>query len=111
LIQHCPILQVVEENNGEWLIDHPEDCLELLTQLEAVRDQIVLEWPEGQKFKLLGDASINQLQIKIKTNDWFAASGQLRIDKKLVIEMTDLLASLSKIPVVLLKSKMASLLP
>jgi hypothetical protein len=21
LIQHCPILQVVEENNGEWLID------------------------------------------------------------------------------------------
>jgi SNF2 family DNA or RNA helicase len=97
LIQHCPILQVVEDNNGEWLIDHPEDCLELLTQLEAVRDQIVLEWPEGQKFKLLGDASIKQLQIKIQAqNDWFAASGQLRIDKKLVIEMTDLLASLSK---------------
>ena len=96
-IQKCPILQGIEENNGEWIIENPDDCLELLSQLEPIRDQIVLEWPEGQKFKLISEASTRQFHMTIKKqNDWFAANGQLRIDKKLVLEMTELLAHVSK---------------
>ncbi|MBF0453119.1 MAG: hypothetical protein HQK75_20630 [Candidatus Magnetomorum sp.] len=76
-IQKCPKLQAFEENSGEWQIENLEDCLELLTELEPIRDQIVLEWPEGQKFKLIADASTHNFQMRIKKqNDWFAASDQ-----------------------------------
>ena len=97
LIDNCPTLQHYEENQGEWLLDEIGDSLEVLLELDELRQQITLEWPEGEKFKLAGQASLNQLHLSIKQQqDWFAATGNLIIDKELVIDMQQLLALTEK---------------
>jgi hypothetical protein len=35
-----------EKQDNEWLIDDPEACLELLLELQALGDSIVIEHPE-----------------------------------------------------------------
>lgn len=97
LVGDCPTLQLYEENQGEWLLDDIGDCLELLGEFDGVRQQIVLEWPEGEKFKLAGQASSNQFRLNIRQQqDWFTATGNLHINKKLVIDMQQLLALTEK---------------
>jgi len=92
LIDNCPTLQHFEKNQGEWLIDEVGDCLEVLLELDEQRKQIAVEWPEGEKFKLAGEASINQFRLNIKQQqDWFVATGDLFIDKQLVVDMQQLL--------------------
>ena len=97
LVVNCPTLQLYEENQGEWLLDEIGDCLEVLLELEKLRQQIAVEWPEGEKFKLVGQASLNQFNLSIKRQqDWFIATGNLFIDKKLVIDMQQLLTLTEK---------------
>ncbi|MBC8180368.1 DEAD/DEAH box helicase [candidate division KSB1 bacterium] len=97
LIDNCPTLQHYEENHGEWLLDDIGDCLEVLLELDELRQQIVLEWPEGEKFKLVGHASLDQFHLSIKQQqDWFAVTGNLQIDEQLVVDMQQLLALTEK---------------
>ena len=97
LIDNCPTLQRYQEIQGEWLLDEIGDSLEVLLELDELRQQIVLEWPEGEKFKLAGQASLNQLHLGIKQQqDWFSVTGKLIIDKQLVIDMQQLLALTEK---------------
>jgi len=97
LIDNCPTLQRYQEIQGEWLLDEIGDSLEVLLELDEVRQQIVLEWPEGEKFKLAGQASLNQLHLGIKQQqDWFAVTGKLVIDEQLVVDMQQLLALTEK---------------
>ncbi|PSN14628.1 helicase, partial [filamentous cyanobacterium CCP5] len=48
----CPTLQRYPDQDGEWLLDEPEACLELLLELQDLGDQVVVEWPEGEKFRI-----------------------------------------------------------
>ncbi|MEA3359746.1 MAG: DEAD/DEAH box helicase [Thermodesulfobacteriota bacterium] len=97
LIDNCPTLQPYEENKGEWLLGEIGDSLEVLLELDELRQQIVLEWPEGEKFKVAGQASLGQLHLGIKQQqDWFAVTGKLVIDKQLVVDMQQLLALTEK---------------
>ncbi len=36
IIRHCPALQRIEDENGQWLLENPEDCLETLLDLEQL---------------------------------------------------------------------------
>jgi len=97
LIDNCLTLQHYEENQGEWLLDEIGDSLEVLLEFDELRQQIVLEWPEGEKFKLAGQASLSQFHLNIKQQkDWFAATGNLFINEQLVIDMQQLLALTEK---------------
>ncbi len=99
LLQSCPTLQQYESGHGEWILDEVEDCLEVLSELEDIRDQIILEWPEGRTFKLAGNASLNQFSLNIKQDkDWFAATGKVKIDKQLVLDMQQLLTLMDNSP-------------
>lgn len=97
LIDRCPTLKHHDEIEGEWLLDEIGDSLEVLLELDALRREIVLEWPEGEKFILAGQASLNRLHLSIKQQqDWFAATGKLIMDKQLVVDMQQLLALTEK---------------
>jgi alkanesulfonate monooxygenase SsuD/methylene tetrahydromethanopterin reductase-like flavin-dependent oxidoreductase (luciferase family) len=48
----CPTLQRVEDEGGEWLIGDPEDCLELILELQDLGDLAMVEWPEGEKMRV-----------------------------------------------------------
>ena len=96
----CPILDLAmdleQENDREWHLHDPDDCLQALHELQAIRDKVVIEWPEGEKLNITHQASMENLNLKIRTNrhNWFAMSGQLQLDQDTVIELKDLLAKL-----------------
>jgi superfamily II DNA or RNA helicase len=94
VIAACPALQAADRDSaGDWLLEHPEPCLELLLQVQALPEgQTMLEWPEGVRFKVLGQANGSGLSMQIKRdNDWFALQGELKINEDTVIEIQQLL--------------------
>jgi SNF2 family DNA or RNA helicase len=73
-----------------------DDCLILIRELQELEDKVVVEWPEGEKLKLKKQLSFKDLNLAAKKkNDWFELTGQLKIDNKQVLEMSELLALLA----------------
>jgi len=93
----CPILDLAvdleQENDREWHLQDPEDCLQALHELQDVSDKVVIEWPEGEKLNITHQASLSNLNLKIRTNrqNWFGLSGELVLDQELVIDLKDIL--------------------
>jgi superfamily II DNA or RNA helicase len=98
-IAACPTLSRQEEEDGEWLVEDPEDCLELLLELQALGDIVVLEWPEGEKLRVSHQANLKDFKLTIqRQNDWFATGGELKLDDRLVLDMQRLLELLEQTP-------------
>ena len=95
--ESCPILDLAidmeQENEREWHLLDPEECLQALLELEEIRERVVLEWPEGEKLAVRRQVGLNQLNLNIRTSqqDWFALSGRLQIDQDNVIDLKTLL--------------------
>jgi len=95
--ESCPILDLAidmeQENEREWHLLDPEECLQALLELEEIRERVVLEWPEGEKLAVRRQVGVNQLNLNIRTSqqDWFALSGRLQIDQDDVIDLKTLL--------------------
>jgi len=99
VIDGCPILQDAERDvAGEWLLEHPETCLEFLLQVQSLPEgQVLLEWPEGVRFKVLGQTGGTGFGMQIKRdNDWFALQGELKINDQTVLDMQQLLGLLDE---------------
>ncbi|MGW8194411.1 MAG: DEAD/DEAH box helicase, partial [Desulforhopalus sp.] len=100
----CPILDLAvdmeQENDREWHLYDPDDCLQALMELQDIRDKVVIEWPEGEKLSITHKVSLDNLNLKIRTNrqNWFAMSGQLKLDQGQVIKLKELLAKFKDSP-------------
>ncbi|MEL6468442.1 MAG: DEAD/DEAH box helicase [Cyanobacteria bacterium J06623_4] len=92
---HCPVLLHYEPQEGEWLIEEPHDCLELLLQLQQLGEKVVIEWPEGESFKVSKQLSSRDFQMNIRRQkDWFAASGKVQVSEDHVLDLQQLMALL-----------------
>lgn len=95
--ESCPILDLAidleQENDREWHLQDPDDCLQALQELQAIQDQVIIEWPEGEKLNITHQASLKNLNLKVRTNqqNWFALSGELKLDQDTVIDLRELL--------------------
>ncbi len=93
IIQDCPTLLRHESVENEWIMEEPEECLELLCELRELGERAVLEWPKGESLQVTPQASFAQFSMGIKRdNDWFGATGALTVDEKLTLDMKNLLA-------------------
>ncbi|MBT8347265.1 MAG: DEAD/DEAH box helicase, partial [Desulfofustis sp.] len=96
--EQCPILDLAvdleQERDREWHLQDPEDCLQALLELREISDQVVVEWPEGEKLAISHQASLKNLNLKIRTNrqNWFGLSGELVLDQELVIDLKEILS-------------------
>ncbi len=94
IIKSCPSLGNIRKLDKIWEFQTPEECLEILTELEPLKidDQVVVEWPKGERLKLRGVASIDQFAMSIRgSTDWFEASGTLKVGEDLVMNMKEVL--------------------
>ena len=95
--ESCPILDLAidleQENEREWHLLDPEECLQALLEIDQIRDRVILEWPEGEKIAVRRQIGVNQLNLNIRTSqqDWFAITGHLQVDQDEVIELKSLL--------------------
>jgi SNF2 family DNA or RNA helicase len=93
----CDTLMEYEQEDGEWLIEDPEACLELLLELQELGDRIIISHPEGEKFRIRREVGMNNFHLKIQhQRDWFEASGELKMDEDSVLEMQRLLELLGQ---------------
>lgn len=99
VVAACPTFASQSELNSEWLVTEPEDCLSMLLELQVLGDSVIIEWPEGEKYRLTHRVDFQDLQLQIqRQGDWFSASGELKLDDSLVLDMQQLLALLEKSP-------------
>jgi SNF2 family DNA or RNA helicase len=92
VIAKCPVLSHTDEGNWEWTIAEPEECLELVSQLQDLKDEVIIQWPQQESFRVSATVEASAFGMRVKgDNDWFAASGELTVDAQTVISMKKLL--------------------
>lgn len=99
VIQACPTLVLNDSEGGEWYLEDPEHCLELLLELQALGEAVKVEWPEGEKLRVTRQAGFGQFNLNIqRQRDWFSAEGELRIDDHVVLGLQQLIELLETSP-------------
>ncbi len=83
----CSLLQTFLQTKSGFL--------ELLLELEPLvqAEEIVLEWPKGEKLRISSVANTDQLRLDIRQKGyWFEVDGELKVDENKVLSMRELLA-------------------
>ena len=92
LLQHSSILGDEDEFNDEYLLEDPQNCLELLEQLHAEGENVIVAWPEGEVMRIASRFDTNNLRLSInKSGDWFQLEGAVSTDPSLVLSLKQLL--------------------
>jgi len=83
----------------QWILDDPEDALELLSTLQQMKEPMVVAWPEGKQITLLRECDSKQMSLSFsKKQEWFTLDGTLQLEEGEVIEMKKLLTLLQQRP-------------
>ncbi|MDR2137429.1 MAG: DEAD/DEAH box helicase [Synergistaceae bacterium] len=92
-VRECPALMNAEQVADErWHLCTPELALEFLMQVQALGDSVVAEWPKGQTMRVKYQVSMSSMRMSIHgSQEWFALSGELKVDEDLVLSMKDLM--------------------
>ena len=97
IIDACPSLINHEDEDWQWFLPELPDCLSFLLEVQALKNRVVVEWPQGENFQIRQKAGVEQLYLKInKHKQWFAIDGKIKIDEDHVIEMRQLLNMVKK---------------
>ncbi len=92
LLAASPTLSQHSSEQGEWLLEQVDSCLEMLLELQTLGDEIVIRWPEGERFQIRKQVNHSQMSWDISgDSDWFEADGKLQVDDDLVLELQSLL--------------------
>lgn len=95
VINACPALMDSPEFNMEWAFEEVEDCLQVLLELEPLREAgtIILEYPKGERVKIVGQASFgNMSMVANKKGNWFELDGEVKISEDRVMDFSKMLA-------------------
>ena len=97
LVLACPTLDSCGAGQGhEVMVEGLEPCLDLLLELQARTDTVVLEWPEGRKLTV-GAAGAQPMRFKVRqVRDWFTVEGSVSVGEDEVLEMRFLLDRLDR---------------
>ncbi|MEQ8703224.1 MAG: DEAD/DEAH box helicase [Phaeodactylibacter sp.] len=98
-IDACPALTGQPAQNYEWQIEDTQSCLQALLELHPLREQgrIKVEFPKGEKVKLLGITNTDQLSMRIQEeSNWFAVDGTLKLDEEEILRFQQLLEHVRK---------------
>jgi superfamily II DNA or RNA helicase len=70
----------------------PYRCLDLLETINQHKDIAVVEWPEGERFRMKKSASFANLKLRVKRKgQWFELEGELTIDESMILSLKELL--------------------
>ncbi|GHV35502.1 SWF/SNF family helicase [Synergistales bacterium] len=93
MINAVPALSEGEQiSDDRWYLPTPELSLEFLTQIKAMGDEVVPEWPKGETMRVRKQVSLSSLGVSLRSADeWFSLSGEVKIDEGLVMSLKDIL--------------------
>lgn len=74
------------------LFSDPYNCLDLLEIVRNHADIAVIEWPEGERFRVKKSASFANLQLRVKgKGQWFNLEGELAVDEETVLSLKEVI--------------------
>jgi len=96
LLNICSTFDLYECHDEVWRIDNPEGTLELLEELHeamtTATEAFVMQWPEGERFKLRGAASWERLKLSVHSGkEWFSLEGEVPVSEDEVISLQRLM--------------------
>jgi superfamily II DNA or RNA helicase len=97
LLNEIQSLESLDMTDGLIAFDNPPDSLYMLDILAKHPDISVVEWPEGERFRIRGTAGFHNLNLRLKSNtNWFDLQGELNVDENTVVSLQQLLALTAK---------------
>lgn len=97
VLDACPSL--AGQSGWSWLLPEAEEALTALSELYALGDDIVLQWPEGKRIGLTPEVGIGAMSVQVSDGrDWLGLEGGLTLDDGRVLEMKFLLDLLDVSP-------------
>lgn len=97
LTKQCQHLTHHEFEPGAYEIDNVEDTLEVLSELQeyASAHPLMIEWPQGQTFKIKQRVFNKSLSLNISSaNNWFEYKGEFTLSDGEILSMEALLEGL-----------------
>ena len=92
LLADIQTLETVDMSDDLISFDEPLDSLHLLDIIAKHKDICVVEWPEGERFRIKGTANFGDLNLRIKSKtNWFELDGELKVDEDTVITIQQLM--------------------
>ncbi|MDL2296787.1 DEAD/DEAH box helicase [Bacteroidales bacterium OttesenSCG-928-B11] len=90
-------LESLDIQDGLIAFNDPMDSLYMLDIIKHHSNISVVEWPEGEKFKITGSAGFENLKLSLKTkNNWFDLQGELVVDENTILSLQQLLSLTEK---------------
>jgi hypothetical protein len=101
LVFALPSLEGLSEMDGRWFAADVNEALQLLLELKEAqeRDEVVVEWPEGEKLKIGRTLTFADIHLRLSSGQsWFEVDGEIRVDTERVLDMRQLLDMLATTP-------------
>ncbi|MDR1342265.1 MAG: DEAD/DEAH box helicase [Prevotellaceae bacterium] len=93
LLNEIQTLESLTVTNDLMAFDDPLDSLHLLDILAKYTGECVVEWPEGERYKIRGTANFDHLHLTLKSGlNWFDLQGELKVDEDTVLSLQQLLS-------------------
>ncbi len=91
-VAECRSLRAADWDGSRWTLSDAAECFELVDELHALGDRVVVEWPRGEALRIADRADLKSLKLRVRTQaDWFAISGEVKLDSGVAMELGDLL--------------------
>ena len=92
VLDACPTLNGFADGDLQWKVPSLHDALEVLLELDALGEQVVLAWHAGQKLGLPQRVGIEALRMKVGARkNWFDVEVTLGVDEHSVLHFRELL--------------------
>lgn len=95
------VLHMMNDYDGDgvesWALDM-EECLQVLDQLRNMTDSCIVEWPEGERFRV-SYAPIRPEMMKLSVRSlasWFEMSGEICVSDDVKLKMAELMERLKE---------------
>jgi SNF2 family DNA or RNA helicase len=97
LLNEIQSLESIDMTDDLITFTDPLDSLSMLDILTKYQDISVVEWPEGERFRIRGRAGFGNLSVKLQSGiNWFELQGELKVDENTVVSLQQLLALTEK---------------
>jgi superfamily II DNA or RNA helicase len=98
LLNEIQSLENIELTDNVFTFDNPLDSLFMLDVLAKHQDISVVEWPEGERFRIrCGRIGFDSLHIRLTSGiNWFDLEGELQVDEQTSVPLRQLLSLTEK---------------
>jgi superfamily II DNA or RNA helicase len=97
LLDSLPVLSGRPPEGQTFLLDDPEEALQLLLELQETVHPREIEWPRGETMKVSPPVTTKKIRLDVReARDWFEIDGKVEVDHDLDIGMKDLLSAMKE---------------